>query len=282
MCWTVQHLSARGASMVITGYPAPNGVGAGSTTPRKHNRYKRHRPTKQNRVNNIEHRTSTSALNDFSAFRSQQSSTNNNNRNNNIDSSLRQETRAAMSSAVPQASSRYGRMKPARESGKWRFLYVQANGMADTKARHRKVDGITKLINAFDINGAVLCETGVNWGTLPHDKHMKSWFDNMMDREIKVNTAHNIHGPKTATWQPGGTGMLFTHELLQYARSRDNDFRGLGRWSSWTLQSNPNHRTRVVVAYCPGNRSKNTGLTTVANQHMMYIDEHNLDTRSPY
>lgn len=173
-------------------------------------------------------------------------------------------------------------MKPARESGKWRFLYVQANGMADTKARHRKVDGITKLINAFDINGAVLCETGVNWGTLPHDKHMKSWFDNMMDREIKVNTAHNIHGPKTATWQPGGTGMLFMHELLQYARSRDNDFRGLGRWSSWTLQSNPNHRTRVVVAYCPGNRSKNTGLTTVANQHMMYIDEHNLDTRSPY
>lgn len=154
--------------------------------------------------------------------------------------------------------------------------------MATPSARDRKVDGITKLVEAFDINGVVICETCVNWSTLSHGRRMKSWFDNLMEREIQVNTAHNIHGPTTAVWQPGGTGMLFTHELLQYSRNKDNDFRGLGRWSSWVLQSNPNHRTRIVVAYCPGNRGNKPGLTTVANQHMMYIDSNSTSTRSPY
>lgn len=199
----------------------------------------------------------------------------------NIDASLRHETRAVIESPNG-ASQRIGRMTNSRDPGTWRFLYCQANGMATPDARNRKVDGISKIIDAYDINGTVICETCMNWSTLPHDKRMKSWFDNMFEREIQVNTAHNIHGPRTATWQPGGTGMLFTHELLQYAKNRDNDFRGLGRWSSWVLQSNPNHRTRVVVAYCPGKKSTNLGLTTVANQHMIYIDENNIETRSPY
>lgn len=167
-------------------------------------------------------------------------SANTTNNNNNVNPSLRHETRASLETPL-ESSRKIGRMTSTRDAGKWRFLYCQANGMASQDVRNRKVDGITKIIEAYDINGAVFCETCVNWSTLPHNKRMKSWFDNMMEREIQVNTAHNIHAPRTTIWQPGGTGMLFTHELLQYAKNKDNDFRGLGRWSSWVLQSNPTH-----------------------------------------
>lgn len=194
----------------------------------------------------------------------------------------RNDERAARGNSTSVRVPRIGHLPSSRAPGVWRFLYCQLNSMASPESRPNKIDGIVRLIEEFDINGAVMCETGINWSRMEHHQQFSSWFDNRMEREIKTNTAHNIHGPTTSEWQQGGTAMLFTNELLQYAKQPDNDHTGLGRWCSWTLCLNPTHRTRIVVAYCPGARGKQTGLKTVANQHMTYIDAHRTDTRSPY
>lgn len=48
------------------------------------------------------------------------------------------------------------------------------------------------------------------------------------------------------------------------------DATGLGRWCSWPFYANPNHVTRIVVAYrpCP---SRSKGLKTVYQQHLRYM-----------
>ena len=46
------------------------------------------------------------------------------------------------------------------------------------------------------------------------------------------------------------------------------------------LSNSPTHRTRVVVAYCPG-RSRRDGLRTVYQQHLRYIQQHHLHL-TPY
>ena len=96
-----------------------------------------------------------------------------------------------------------------------------------------------------------------------------------MEREIRATGSHNTHSPKVSPLQQGGTAMLITHSLLQYAQTNTADMRRLGRWSSWTFYRNPLHRTRVVVAYSPGQFRK--GPKTVYQQQMAYINNQQLD-----
>lgn len=192
---TGRRLSARGRTIVRTGIPAARRGVAGRTSlplPQSHSTCSRprmniHRQNNTIHINNI----MNSALDSFSRryqnnhYYTATSLSANTTNNNNVNPSLRHETRASLETPL-ESSRKIGRMTSTRDAGKWRFLYCQANGMASQDVRNRKVDGITKIIEAYDINGAVFCETCVNWSTLPHNKRMKSWFDNMMEREIQV------------------------------------------------------------------------------------------------
>ena len=177
---------------------------------------------------------------------------------------------------------RIGTLRSSRPEGTWRFMYCQMNGLATASRRWEKIEQLSHLVQEFDVNGVVMCETGVNWDTYPRGNPFKGWLDNNFEREIYTNTAHNKHGPTISHGQQGGTAMILTNEILQYARNRDNDPTGLGRWCSWCLYMTPSHRTRIIVAYCPGKKGKRVGLKTVTHQHMIYIDEHNIPVRSPY
>ena len=68
--------------------------------------------------------------------------------------------------------------------------------------------------------------------------------------------------------------ILYSNTLLQYAHTCTHDMRRLGRWSSWTFYRNSLHRTRVIVAYGPG--QFRTGPKTVYQQQMTYIHSHQL------
>ena len=69
--------------------------------------------------------------------------------------------------------------------------------------------------------------------------------------------------------------MLVRHKFLQYARKPVIDDRELGRWCSWPFYSNPNHATRIVVAYRPC-ATKSKGLKTVYQQHKRYMQLNNI------
>ena len=64
--------------------------------------------------------------------------------------------------------------------------------------------------------------------------------------------------------------MVCQSKYLQYARKPSVDPRGLGRWCSWPFYCNPNHMSRIVVAYrtC---HSKVKGLRTIYQQQLRYI-----------
>ena len=98
------------------------------------------------------------------------------------------------------------------------------------------------------------------------------------ERETRSITAHNTHEQDAVSsrHQPGGTGMICRSKFLQHARKASVDPRGLGRWCSWQFFCNPNHVSRVVVAYrtC---HSKTKGLRTIYQQQLRYIQANGIN-----
>ena len=72
------------------------------------------------------------------------------------------------------------------------------------------------------------------------------------------------------------TGMICRSEFIQYARKKSVDPRGLGRWCSCQFFCNPNHLSKIVVAYrtC---RLKVKGLRTIYQQQLRYIQAHGIN-----
>jgi hypothetical protein len=70
-----------------------------------------------------------------------------------------------------------------------------------------------------------------------------------------------------------GTGMVCWSNFLQYARKTLVDPRGLGCWCWWPFYCNPNHVTRIIVAYrtC---HTKSKGLWTIYQQQLRYLQAH--------
>ena len=108
-------------------------------------------------------------------------------------------------------------------------------------------------------------EHGLNMGRLPPSKTFDSFFD--AEIELRSTTSHNTFENPESNHQQGGTGIMAIGELLQYYRVPSNDFRNLGRWSSCIIEGSPQHRTRVVSAYCVG-KSTAKGHGRVYQQHL--------------
>lgn len=183
-------------------------------------------------------------------------------------------------SLVSRASvPKVGNLAAVRPEGVWRLMYCQINSFSASSLREMKIRKVIALIDKYEVDGVVFCESGINWSAVPSSRDLKSFFDPYMERECRAASAHNVHGPRVSPFQQGGVSILLTHALLQYARQHTADHRKLGRWVSWTLAHNPEHRTRVVVAYNPGHFR--AGPKTVYQQQMTYIHKHNLRT-TPY
>ncbi len=56
----------------------------------------------------------------------------------------------------------------------------------------------------------------------------------------------------TLMQQQGGIALIARKEVQQYIARTERDFMDLGLWNSWVIQSDPSHRTRMVVAYQVG------------------------------
>lgn len=174
-----------------------------------------------------------------------------------------------------------GSLSDTKAEGVWRFMYCQVNCIGTNHARNPKASAIAELTQNYDVDGVLLCEVGIDWDYGRSSVQLKDYFDPHMERECRSTTAHNTHGPCVSRSQRGGTGILLTHTILEYARATTQDTRKLGRWTSWILSHNPLHRTRIVIAYCPGRHQQPKGPKTVYRQHMNYIYEQGHST-TPY
>ena len=174
----------------------------------------------------------------------------------------------------------YGSLAEVKPQGVWRVMYVQANGLAEPGRRRHKLEAMMDLARRFDVDGIVLCEVGINWKAHRRCHRLDSWVSNFSEREVRASSSFNHSCPSDSLSQQGGTLVVLLHSLIQYAHKTAHDFRNLGCWASWMLCMNPLHRTRLVVAYCPGH-VRRKGLKTVYQQHLRYIQSHNLQC-SPY
>jgi hypothetical protein len=169
---------------------------------------------------------------------------------------------AAFQRRIQQATvPRIGTLATIRPHGVWRLMYCQVNCLGLSAKENTKALKIADLVREFDVDTVALCEVGIDWH-FGHWRDLKDYFDHLLDRECKTTSACNESSPHVSRAQQGGTGTLLTSLLLEYGQQCEHDFWKLGRWSSWTLSHTPSHRTRLVVAYCPG-KSKPKGPKTV-------------------
>lgn len=159
---------------------------------------------------------------------------------------------------------RLGTMTTHRPDGVYRIMGAQLNNISSVERRDKKVTEIKNIIDKWDVQGGCFQEVGINWSAINYNRNMASWF--RLDRnEIRTHTAHNVN-----------LAQLMCKDLVAYTRDTETDFRGLGRWASWVLYSNPAHRTRIVTAYNLGKRKSNY-LGTCYQQHLRYIQRNGLN-----
>ncbi len=147
---------------------------------------------------------------------------------------------------------------------------------ASTKeVRDRKISDIHWLLETWDIKGGGFSEIGVDWRKIPQRKRLDSWFCTSRD-EYQTSASHNCQEEITGTTrQQGGIAIFAGKELRQYILRGVGNLRRLGRWNLWIIQSDPSHRTRMVVAYQVG-QAHQKGLRTIYQQHMRYIQANGL------
>ena len=137
-----------------------------------------------------------------------------------------------------------------REDGTMRILVCQMGRCAGKEVRQIKMSTTENLIQKYNINLAVFMELNSNWTKVNSSANLASWLQ-QKERETQSITAHNTHKFDNifSKHQPGSTGMVCRSKFLQYARKRLVDPRGLGHWCLWPFYYNPNHVTRIIVAY---------------------------------
>ena len=166
-----------------------------------------------------------------------------------------------------------GHLPEERSDGSLRVLVCQLGGCASKEIREFKMAAVEKLINKYNISTCLFMELNFNWSKVNSSKTLGTWLRNE-SREVRSVTAHNIAEDHAlfSKHQPGGSGIVVRHEFIQYAKNPTKDHRELGRWCSWSFSANPNHVTRIVVAYRPC-LTKTKGLKTVYQQHKRYMYE---------
>ena len=170
-----------------------------------------------------------------------------------------------------------GEIPLEREDGTMIIMVCQMGGCMGKEVREIKMSTTAKLIQKYDVNLVACTELNFNWSKVNSSANLASWL-HQEERETRSITAHNTQEQDaiSSRHQPGGTGMICRSEFIQYARKASADPRGLGRWCSWQFFCNPNHVSRIVVAYrtC---RSKAKGLRTIYQQQLRYIQAHGIN-----
>jgi hypothetical protein len=149
--------------------------------------------------------------------------------------------------------------------------------MATRKVKNRKARMIKSAVQKYGVQFIGLGEVGVNLKKAKVKRLLALLPD--LGLEAKCSTTHNTH-ENIAIHQQDGVATIVLGELINYYKKGTKDFRNLGRWDSFILQSVDGHRTRVVQGYAVQARTS-TELGSVCQQHVRYIQLNGLGFISP-
>ena len=88
---------------------------------------------------------------------------------------------------------------------------------------------MTQLSKKNEVDGIIAIDLGYNWSTVASSKNFASWVG--VNRETRSFTSHNIHDPRTSEHPQGGTDIMLSNEILQFAKKPTGDVRKLGGWN---------------------------------------------------
>eukprot|EP00956_Cyclotella_meneghiniana_P005297 scaffold6643_cov38-Cyclotella_meneghiniana.AAC.1 len=128
----------------------------------------------------------------------------------------------------------HGSAEEKRPDGVFRGMSVQLNGMVTSKVMNRKARLLTAAIKKYEVQFVGLGEVGVNWKKA-NRKRLLSLLPELTG-EARTMTANNTT-ENVAVHQQGGVATLALGEIINYYKKGPKDFRQLGRWTSFTLQS---------------------------------------------
>ena len=186
-----------------------------------------------------------------------------------IAEAMKEANKAIEEARERENTTRIGDLTRERPDGVFRLMAGNVNNMSHSIVRQRKIGEIQQAIDYWDVQGIGLSEVGIDFRKLGPNHQMYSWF--RANREMyKISSAHNTNDPPISTSQPGGIGLIACKELKQYIKSSSGDFRKLGRWNSWIISSNPEHKTRMVVGYQVAKSTNKNAHNTIFLQHRRY------------
>jgi hypothetical protein len=171
----------------------------------------------------------------------------------------------------------HGYVPEERRDGVFRGLLVQLNSMVTRQVKNRKARMLKNVVQKYGVQFVGLGEVGVNLKKAKVKRLLSLLPD--LGLHARCSTAHNPH-ENFAVHQQGGVATIVLGKLLNYYKKGKKNFRNLGRWDSFILQSVDGHRTRVVQAYAvQAVRSKRVG--SVDQQHVRYIQRNGFGSITP-
>eukprot|EP00956_Cyclotella_meneghiniana_P032414 scaffold89146_cov64-Cyclotella_meneghiniana.AAC.5 len=171
----------------------------------------------------------------------------------------------------------HGYVPKERPDGIFRGMLVQLNGIVTRQVKNKKARMLKNAVHKYGVQFVGLGEVGVNLKKAKVKRLLSLLPD--LGLEARCSTAHNTH-ENIAVHQQGGVATIVLGELINYYKKGTKDFRNLGRWDSFLLQSINGHRTRVVQGYAVrAVRSREVG--SVYQQHVRYIQEQGLGNVTP-
>lgn len=171
----------------------------------------------------------------------------------------------------------FGHVSLTRPDGINRLLCANVNGLATASVRNYKVEQIKSISREYNVNGLVFVEHGLNMSNFKPSQTLQKLLE--LEGTSRAIWSHNKHDKSKTLALQGGCSIVMLNEICQYVKKTKgaNDWRDLGRWTSIVLQATTSLRTRIVCAYNVG-KTKPTGLKTVYQQLLRYIQNNNLDT----
>ena len=140
----------------------------------------------------------------------------------------------------------------------------------------KRVSDINKLIDKYEVDCFLGCETQCDWGFAMEEKKFHNIFG--IGEQKRHVVGFNKTGKKIQREQHGGTAAMAVGRFASYVLETGTDSTGLGRWS-WIVVGQGETRTRIVVAYNPGGK-KDSAWRTVFDQQSVHFEAQG-DFRSP-
>ena len=136
-------------------------------------------------------------------------------------------------------------------------ILLQNPGGIGPQAKSLKMSALQDAVIAHDLDVLALAETNVNWSKCPTRDNLWSRTRGWTSHR-RLRTDCNRRDPSAPKCLSGGTALLAFNQIAHRLVEHGGDPRGLGRWSWMRFKGSGNPSARIVCAYVPNFRSRNS------------------------